>query len=279
VFDKTPSTFGPYRLLAQIGEGANGRVYRATRGDDPTELALKILHPAATKDDRWRRRFEREAFIMRRLQHKNIVACFDFGELEGRCFIAMEFVHGHSGRWLVNKRLNGAALARLGAQIANGLAAAHAQGLIHRDLKPENIVVTQDGIAKILDFGLARPVDPDCHGMPAHLADVTGAGMFVGTARYMSPEQSRGEVLAPATDIFCLGLCLFELAAGRHPFASAFAQEVVAGIRDLPVPPLQRRRPDLPPALIDLIAALLAKDSAARPSAEEASKRFRSLAH
>src|SRR6266550_643630 len=129
-----------------MGAGATSSVYRATRGDDPTAIALKILTPAATQDDRWRRRFEREAFIMRRLQHPNIVGWLDFGELAGRRFIAMELVHGHSARSLVN-RLNGAALARLGAQIANGLAAAHAQGLIHRDLKPENIVVRQDGVA------------------------------------------------------------------------------------------------------------------------------------
>jgi serine/threonine protein kinase len=277
--DRATSIFGQYRLLGQLGAGTTSSVYRATRGEDPTVLALKILTPAATQDDRWRRRFEREAFIMRRLQHQNLVAWLDFGELDGRCFIAMELVQGHSGRWLVDRRLQGAALARLGAQLANGLAAAHSQSLIHRDLKPENIVVTHDGIAKILDFGLARPVDPGYEGMPAHLAEVTGAGMVVGTARYMSPEQSRGEPLTPATDVFCLGLCLFELAAGRHPFASPFAQEVVDGIRTRPAPSLQRWRPDLPAAFAEVLAALLAKDSAARPSAEKTSERFRSLIH
>lgn len=275
--DPPPSTFGPYRLLARIGMGSTGTVYRAARGDDSKPLALKILTPEATQDDQWRRRFEREAFIMRRLQHTNIVAWLDYGELDGRRFIAMELVQGHSGRSLVTRRLKGTALARLGAQLSNGLAAAHNQGLIHRDLKPENIVVTPDGVAKILDFGLARAIDPDDHGMPAHLADLTGTGVFVGTARYMSPEQSRGETLTPATDIFCLGLCLFELAAGQHPFASPFVQEVITGIRERPTPQLKRWRSDLPSAFTDLIALLLSKDAAARPSAETAAAQFRAL--
>jgi eukaryotic-like serine/threonine-protein kinase len=277
VFDPSFCTFGPYRLIGLLGAGATSSVYQATRGDEPKPLALKILTPEATQDDRWRRRFEREAFIMRRLQHQNLVAWQDFGELDGRCFIAMELIQGHAGRSLVNRRLKGVALAKLGAQLANGLAAAHAQGLIHRDLKPENIVVTRDGVAKILDFGLARPVAPADYAMPAHLVDVTGTGVVVGTARYMSPEQSRGELLTPATDLFCLGLCLFELAAGQHPFDSPFAQEVIAGICERPSPPLQRWRPDLPKALAEQLEELLAKQSAARPTAKEAAERFRSL--
>jgi len=190
-------TFGPYRLLARIGEGATSMVYRATRGEDPALLALKILTPAASQDETWRRRFEREAFIIRRLQNRNIVSWLDYGEQDGCCFLAMEFVDGLSGRALVDRRLKSTALARLGAQLCSGLAAAHEQGLIHRDLKPENIVITPDGIAKILDFGLARPIEGKTHDLPAHLAEVTGTGVFVGTARYMSPEQSRGETLTP----------------------------------------------------------------------------------
>lgn len=276
-YSRLPSTFGPYRVLGKIGAGATSSVYRATRGEDPAELALKILTPSATCDEQWRLRFEREALVIRRLQHQNIVAWLDFGELEGRCFMAMEFVLGHSGRSLVNRRLGEAALARLGAQISNGLAAAHAQGLIHRDLKPENVVVRADGLAKILDFGLARPINCESHEMPDHLAELTGTGIVLGTARYMSPEQSRGETLTPATDIFCLGLCLFEIATGRHPFASPFAQEVIAGIRERPAPSIRRWRRDLSSHLDEVIAMLLAKDSASRPTAEEASEGFRAL--
>src|SRR5262249_3025091 len=139
VFEQLPTTFGPYRLINRIGSGATSSVYRATRGAEPTAIALKILTPDAMQDDRWRRRFEREAFIMRRLRHENIAALLDFGELDGRHFIALELVEGYSARALVNRRLKVPTLARLGAQIANGLAAAHSQRLIHRDLKPENI--------------------------------------------------------------------------------------------------------------------------------------------
>jgi serine/threonine-protein kinase len=114
--------------------------------------------------------------------------------------------------------------------------------------------------------------------MPEHLADVTGTGMVVGTARYMSPEQSRGEALTPATDIFCLGLCMFELAAGRHPFSSPFVQEVIAGIRELQAPSIRRWRTDLSTGLDEVIRSLLEKDPTNRPTAEEVSERFRALA-
>jgi len=211
------------------------------------------------------------------LQHPNIVAWLEFGEFEGRWFLAMELVQGRGGRSLVGGHPKAASLARLGAQIASGLSAAHAQGLIHRDLKPENFIATKEGIVKILDFGLARPIRPDAKEFPEHLANLTATGMVVGTPRYMSPEQVRGEPLTPATDLFCLGLCMFEIAAGRHPFASDFHREVMAGIRETGTPPLQRWRPDLPAALIGVIEGLLAKDPSERPSAEATFQRFKAM--
>src|SRR5262249_50057324 len=107
-----------------------------------------------------------------------------------------------------------------------------------RDIKPENLMITSDGVVKILDLGLARPIDPESPGLPEHLCDLTTTNLIVGTPRYMSPEQARGEELTPATDMFCLGLCLFELAAGRHPFAANTAQEVLTAISQNPAPPL-----------------------------------------
>jgi len=271
------TTFGPYRLLARLGKGATSELYRATRGPDPHEIALKILLPAATEDGEWLRRFEREAHVMRRLQHPNIITWLDFGESEGRWFLAMEFVQGRGGRSLVGGHPKAASLARLGAQIASGLLAAHAQGLIHRDLKPENLIVTKEGIVKILDFGLARPIRPDAIEFPEHLARLTATGMLVGTPRYMSPEQVRGEPLTPATDLFCLGLCLFEIATGRHPFASDFHREVMAGIVETQTPPLKRWRPDLTAALIGLIEELLAKNPSERPAADVTFQRFKTM--
>ena len=271
------TTFGPYQLLGRLGKGATSELYRATRGSDNQEIALKILSPAATEDGEWLRRFEREAHVMRRLQHPNIVAWLEFGEFEGRWFLGMELVQGRGGRSLVGGHPKAASLARLGAQIASGLTAAHAQGLIHRDLKPENLMVTKEGIVKILDFGLARPIRPDTRELPEHLANLTRTGMVLGTPRYMSPEQVRGEPLTTATDLFSLGLCLFEIAASRHPFASDFHREVMAGIGETATPPLKRWRPDLTAALIGLIEELLAKDPSARPSAEVSFQRFKAM--
>lgn len=269
--------FGPYLLLERLGSGATSKVYRASRPPDPQELALKIFSPFASREEVWLKRFQREAHVLRQLQHRNVVACLDFGQQDGTWFIAMELVRGHLSRSLASGRAKASLLVRLGGQVASGLAAAHSLGLIHRDIKPENLIVTTDGVVKILDLGLTRPVDPSCAGLPEHLRDVTTTKMIVGTPRYMSPEQARGDELTPATDLFCLGLCLFELAAGRHPFAANSAQEAIAAISQNPAPPLARWRPDLPTGLTEVIAALLAREPEARPSAEEAFVRFTQL--
>jgi serine/threonine protein kinase len=240
-------------------------------------VALKVFKPVASREDQWLKRFQREAHVMRQLQHRNIVACLDFGEHEGRWFIAMELVQGHPLRSLAAGRAKASLLARLGAQVASGLAAAHSLGLIHRDLKPENLMLTADGVVKILDLGLARPIDPLSPGLPEHLLDVTTTNMVVGTPRYMSPEQSRGEELTSATDLFCLGICLYEVAAGRHPFAADSAKEVLAAIRERPAPSLAQWRPELPTELVEVIGALLAKGPTARPSAQEVFLRLKGL--
>ncbi len=274
---EAPPAFGPYQLLEKLGAGTTSRVYRATRPPAPAEMALKIFSRIAEREDPWLKRFQREAHVLRQLQHRNIVACLDFGEQDGTWFIAMELVRGHPLRSLAAGRSTASLLARLGAQVASGLAAAHRLGLIHRDLKPENLMLTADGIVKILDLGLARPIDPASPRLPEHLLDVTTTNMVVGTPRYMSPEQSRGEELTPATDLFCLGLCLFEVASGRHPFAADSPQEVLFAIRQTPAPPLARWRPDLPAELAHLIAALLAKDPQDRPPAAEVFLRLKEL--
>ncbi len=272
-----PSFFGPYQLIAFLGSGATSKVYRANRPPDTTEIALKILAPSVTTADEWLRRFQREASVMRRLQHRNIVHFLDFGESDGMWYLAMELVNGSSLRSLVGQRLHQPALAKLGAQLASGLEAAHQLGLVHRDLKPENVLLTRDGIAKILDWGLARMFGQ----LPARASDtendVTSVGMVVGPPRYMSPEQTLGEILTPASDIFSLGLCLFELAARRHPFSATSTIEVMAEIRDQAAPALDRWRPDLPPTFHQLIARMLDKNPPKRPSATEVYSTLRAL--
>jgi serine/threonine-protein kinase len=272
-----PSFFGPYQLIAFLGSGATSKVYRANRPPDTTEIALKILAPSVTTADEWLRRFQREASVMRRLQHRNIVHFLDFGESDGMWYLAMELVNGSSLRSLVGQRLHQPALAKLGAQLASGLEAAHQLGLVHRDLKPENVLLTRDGIAKILDWGLARMFGQ----LPARASDtendVTSVGMVVGPPRYMSPEQTLGETLTPASDVFSLGLCLFELAARRHPFSATSTIEVMAEIRDQAAPALDRWRPDLPPTFHQLIARMLDKNPPKRPSATEVYSTLRAL--
>lgn len=273
------STFGSYRLLGRLGSGSTSHVYRARREGDTAELALKILAPSVDPKERdeAEKRFHREAAILRHLQHRNVVQCRDYGQCDGYWFLAMELIEGYSLRSWIGRRPDARFLTKLGAQISDGLAAAHSQGLIHRDLKPKNVMVTTKGIAKILDFGLARPFDGAQHSVPQTLPEVTRSDVIVGTARYMSPEQVRGEVLTPASDIFCLGLGLFEVAAGVHPFEFAFVPEVLTAICSKPTPPLRRWRADLPERLAALIQTLLEKDPKARPEASTLHQQFREL--
>ncbi len=271
------STFGPYRLIERIGSGTTSTVYRAAPADDPREIALKILSPALTRESDWLRRFQREAHLLRRVKHASIVEYQDFGEIDGYWFIRMELVKGMPLRWLIDRRPTAVMIAQLGAQLGGGLDAAHAQEIVHRDIKPENILLTPDGTAKLMDLGLARPVEGTISELPGDLSELTTTGMVLGTPRYMSPEQLRGEPLTPASDMFCLGLCLYEATAGRHPFASHFVAEVTERIRNADVPPLRRLRPDVPEPLADLLGSLLAKTPEQRPSAAEAHQRFHAL--
>lgn len=272
------SCVGPYRVRSRLASGATSDVYRARREGEDSEVALKVLTRSLTSDREWLRRFQREAHLLRQLRHPNTVALLDWGEHEGCWFIALELIQGRSLRDWVGGRPRTGFLARVGAQIAGGLAAAHALGLVHRDLKPANVMVTEDRRLKILDFGLARTVGTEHPGFPTTLHDVTRVGAIVGTPRYMSPEQSVGLPVGSASDLFCLGLCLYELACGAHPFPSPFAQEVVAAIREAPTPDLARRRPDLPAELVGVIADLLRKDPAQRPTASAVFDRLAAMA-
>jgi serine/threonine protein kinase len=265
-----------YQLQQRLGAGATGGVFRAIRQADGQEFAIKILNPVLAGDREWLARFRREALLLRKLSHPHVVGLREFGwdAANDRWFLAMELIPGRPLRSWVGRRPRGEDLARWGRELAGALACAHDEGIIHRDLKPENIMIQPDGQAKILDFGLARSMTVADHGLPDNLLQVTATGTVVGSPRYMSPEQSRGEALTPATDVFSLGLCLFEVAAGRHPFAADFAPEVLAGIRDRPNPPLHRWRPDLPDAWALAFTALLAKDPAQRPTAADAGRLF-----
>ena len=233
------SHLGHFEILSPIGAGGMGEVYRARDERLGREVAIKILPESLTSDEQSLLRFVREAKSLASISHPNILPLYelDRDESTGAVFFAMELLEGETLR----SRIKNGPIAwdkalSIAASIADGLAAAHAKGIIHRDLKPENLFLTNDGVVKILDFGLARTVSE--FSAPAESqteAFLTGRGAVVGTFGYMSPEQIRGEPLGATTDIFCLGCILYEMITGMHPFLRGSAFETSASIlRDDP---------------------------------------------
>jgi len=222
---------GPYQILAPIGAGGMGEVYRALDTRLGREVAVKVLPEHLTRDSKAVARFEREARAVAALSHPNIVALYDVGSEGGVSFAVTELLEGETLRG----RLGAGALAlekaiEVGAAVAKGLAAAHAKGFTHRDLKPENIFLTRDGRVKILDFGLAlyRPARPPEE--EALTPTETEPGTVLGTVGYMSPEQVRGQAVGPTSDLFSLGCVLYEMVTGRRAFARATPGETMAAI-------------------------------------------------
>ncbi len=254
---------GAYEVLAPLGAGAMGEVYRARHVKLRREAAVKVLPPQLASHPERLRRFEREARAASALQHPTIVTIYDIGEERGTTYIAMELVAGETLR----ARLAGGALPllealRLARTVAEGLAAAHAVGIVHRDLKPENLMVTADGRVKILDFGLAKEVPTGADVAPdlATLSQLTREGIAVGTVPYMAPEQLVGDAVSPQSDQFSLGVVLFEMLCGRRPFEGDAATTLVSAIlRDEPLS-LSRLRPEVPRRLADLVRRCLDKD-------------------
>jgi Tol biopolymer transport system component/predicted Ser/Thr protein kinase len=260
---------GPYEVVSPIGAGGMGEVYRARDPRLNRDVALKILPADVAADPSRRRRFEVEARAVAALNHPNIVAVYDVGE----GFIVSELVEGEplrGARFGLRKTLD------IAAQIASGLAAAHAAGVVHRDLKPANILLTRDGRAKILDFGLARMTQPSEPSDRTMSAALTGPGVIMGTVAYMSPEQVRGLDTDPRSDIFSFGVVLHELLGGARPFEGETAVDTLQAI-------LREDAPDLPstvPAGVrQVVSHCLEKDPANRfQSARDLSFALRALA-
>jgi hypothetical protein len=238
---------GPYRLEVQIGAGGMGAVYRARDERLGRAVAVKVLHRPA--DAAAAARFAAEARAAAAIDHPSIVAIHDAGEHGGVMYLAMELVDGETVRSLVTRGLlQPGRVTALAVELARGLAAAHARGVIHRDLKPENLLVTRDGRLKILDFGLAKLADP------AYPLDETAPGTVQGTAGYMAPEQARGEPADARADLFAAGAIVYELATGRRAFDGAtHADRLSAVLRD--TPPLDEAGP-----LAPILARCLAKE-------------------
>ena len=264
------SRLGGYEIVAPLGAGGMGEVYRARDLRLGREVAIKVLpETVASHPDRLAR-FEREAKTVAALNHPNIVILYSIEQAESTRFLTMELVEGQSLDQLVTP--GGLPLARvleLAVPLADALMAAHQRGVVHRDLKPENVMVTQEGRLKVLDFGLAKVVgamEPAWAGTlpPTVDARISITGQLIGTVPYMAPEQLRGESADARSDLFAFGVMLYELVTGRRPFGGATLAEVTsATLRDVP-PPITRLRGDVPADLGRIVGRCLEKEPADR---------------
>ncbi len=259
----TGKQVGRFQVTRPLGRGGMSEVYAALDAELDREVALKFLSFETSTDARTADRFVREARAASALNHPNIVTVHEVVHVPSSIAIVMEKVEGHAFRELCGGPNPAADVAGWGRQIADALAAAHAKGLIHRDLKPENLMLRPDGYVKVLDFGLARHYES---------TDEDSTSLTAGTFRYMSPEQTRVSPLTPASDIFSLGIVLYELATGVHPFAAETAFSTAHYIATQEPAAPSRVVDGLPSAIDSLVLRMLSKDAAARPSAAEVSK-------
>src|SRR3989441_10183803 len=226
----TNTTISHYRILSKLGAGGMGEVYLAEDTKLDRKIALKLLPTKFTEDADRVRRFIQEAKAASALNHPNIITIYEIGQEQGTHYMAAEFIDGQTLRQrMMSDKLSLNVALDIAVQIASALAAAHAAGIVHRDIKPENIMVRRDGLVKVLDFGLAKLT---AHRLQAGHGDAptvtttgTVPGMVMGTLRYVSPEQARGLEVDARTDIFSLGIVLFEMVSGQLPFQGATAFE------------------------------------------------------
>ncbi len=255
---KPAKKIGRYKILAELGRGAMGVVYKAEDPNLDRVVALKTIILENDVEERagYRKRFFLEAKAAGKLSHPHIVTTYDFGEEDGVAYLAMEFLEGTDLRKRAQQGpIPPAEAVEIGCQVAEGLAFAHQRGIVHRDVKPANIMLPDRGAAKIMDFGLAR----------MRVADhKTSTGMVLGTPRYMSPEQITGQPVDHRSDIFSLGIVIWEMLTGRRLFAGTEMAQVTHSITYDEHEPPTRVNPDLPPLLDFVVARALKKDPAVR---------------
>src|SRR5580658_5193775 len=259
-------TLGHYKIVAKIGAGGMGEVYRAHDKQLERDVALKVLPAGTLADEAARKQFRKEALALAKLNHPNIETVYEFASQDEVDFLAMELIPGEQ----LNERIKAGALpqqdvVRLGIQLAEGLSAAHEQGVIHRDLKPANLFVTPDGRLKILDFGLAKLVHQKTSGdATMTLTSTVESGTVSGTVPYMSPEQLRGLPVDVRSDIYAAGAVLYEMATGQRPFPHTQGAELIGAIlHESPAAP-RTVNPRVSQALEYLVSKSLEKDASQR---------------
>jgi predicted ATPase/predicted Ser/Thr protein kinase len=266
-----------YEVLEELGRGGMGVIYKAREANLGRHVALKFLPPEYSRDSDRLTRLLREARTASALNHPHICTVHALGEHQGRPYIAMEFIEGVTLATILARRIEIEEAARLIRQAAQALAAAHAAGVVHRDVKPDNIMVRSDGYVKVLDFGLARRLPTLAHP-GAESSAATEPGAILGTVAYMSPEQTRGGPVGSASDVFSLGIVLYQLVAGQHPFQTESPLGMLHAIAARrPLSP-SRLNPAVPAGLSGLIEAMLHKDPRLRPTAVDVEARLASLA-
>ncbi len=261
--DLTGRSIGPYRILERCGQGGMAEVYKGYHPLIDRYVAVKVLRPALASDEEFRRRFQREATAVAAMRHPNIVQLYDFGQIGERFYMVMEYIEGGTLRDRLralpegNRRLPPAEVVAIVRGIAAALDYAHQRGIVHRDVKPANVMFTRDGDPVLTDFGIARMLGE---------GSVTMAGVSIGTPDYMSPEQARGEPATPVSDIYSLGVMVYEMLTGRRPFSAETPLGVIAQHLQGDFPSPRNVDPSFPEALEGVLRRALAKEPAARYS-------------
>ena len=256
---------GRYEIRSKIGEGGMGKVYLAEDTRLKRKVALKLLPVELTTNQNRLRRFEQEARAVSALNHPNIITIHEIGEMDGLRFIVSEFIEGRTLRErMAGERLKLPVVLDVAAQVAGALAAAHAARIVHRDIKPENIMLRGDGLVKVLDFGLAKLMEasrpPVGSQLPTAARLKTEPGLVMGTPIYMSPEQARGLEIDARTDVWSLGVILYEMLAGHPPFSGETTSHILVSILEREPPLLAKLAPDVPAELQRIARKALAKD-------------------
>lgn len=251
---------GPYEIVNPLGAGGMGEVYRAHDSKLGRDVALKVLPPSLASDQTALARFEREARSVAQLSHPNILGIFDFGHEGPTAYAVMELLEGETLRAHISDApLPPRKAIEYSVQIAHGLAAAHDKGIVHRDLKPENIFITRDDRVKILDFGLAKPMEFGTSAVTMANTVGTASGTIMGTVGYMSPEQVRGHATDHRSDIFAFGVVLYEMVTGRRAFAGDTPADTIGAILNADVPEIASGANTALPALDRIIRRCLEK--------------------